>query len=128
MIFNKSLATSDGDLMVIYHDDFHHKVRRLQRKEPRLWQLIFSGLRTALDGGRKDEIPGLGGWIKIRLPAPSLGIGKRGGFRLVFLYLKIGKTVYLGQVYFKREKPDLSPFEKSQLLDAAKAIKAAFRK
>jgi hypothetical protein len=56
-------------------------------------------------------IPGSGGARKLRFAPPSLGRGKRGGARVVFLMLHIGQMIVLIEIYAKGERADISADE-----------------
>ena len=55
-------------------------------------------------------IPGSGGVRKMRCPAK--GKGKRGGARIIYLYVVIAARIYLLRCYSKNAKTDLTPDEK----------------
>lgn len=63
--------------------------------------------------GGGDVIPGAGGARKLRWAAK--GKGKRGGARIVYLYVVIAASVYLLRCYAKNVKTDLTADEKKQL-------------
>jgi hypothetical protein len=63
------------------------------------------------DGG--DVIPGTGGARKMRWAAK--GKGKRGGARVIYLYLVIDARIYLLRCYSKNVKTDLTADEKKDL-------------
>ena len=54
-------------------------------------------------------IPGSGSLRKLRWADPSRGKGKRGGLRLIYLYLPEFERILLIDVYGKDEQDDLSP-------------------
>jgi hypothetical protein len=68
-------------------------------------------------------IPGAAGARKLRWAAK--GKGKRGGARVIYLYLVIAARVYLLRCYAKNVRTDLSPDEKKQLLQIAAHLKGA---
>ena len=107
---------------LVYTEEFVRQVKRLSKKEPRLWDLIRIGVALELIKNRRTKIPGLDGWAKCRLPSPSQKSGKSGGYRLIFLYLISYSRVYLGEVYSKREQKDLSPYQKIRLKAYAQSI------
>jgi len=63
----------------------------------------------------------------MRVAVPSLRIGKRGGYRLVYRVEHIDELVYvvLLNVYFKGDKPDLSEAEYSVVEQDAEEILAS---
>lgn len=54
-----------------------------------------------------DVVPGTGGLRKLRIAAS--GRGKRGGSRLVYLYVRVRFRVYLMAVFSKTDYTDISP-------------------
>jgi len=68
-----------------------------------------------------DVIPGSGGARKLRWAAK--GRGKRGGARIVYLYVVIAARVYLMRCYAKNIKTDLTADEKKQLRQIAAHLK-----
>jgi hypothetical protein len=84
---------------------------------------VLEEIRTTIVHDALTRIPGLGGWSKGRVAAPKMNIGKSGGFRVVFLFLKVRGLVYLAAVYFKSEKADLTASEKQALARFAACVK-----
>jgi len=70
-----------------------------------------------------NVIPGSGGVRKLRWAAK--GKGKRGGARIVYLYVVIAARIYLLRCYAKNAKTDLTPDEKKQLRQIAAHLKGA---
>lgn len=68
-----------------------------------------------------DVIPGSGGVRKLRWPAK--GKGKRGGARIIYLYVVISARIYLIRCYAKNVKTDLTADEKKQLQQIAAHLK-----
>ena len=62
-------------------------------------------------------IPGAGGARKLRWAAK--GKGKRGGARIIYLYVVIGACVYLLRYYSKNVKTNLTAAEKKELRQIA---------
>ncbi len=60
-----------------------------------------------------DVIPGAGGARKLRWAAK--GRGKRGGARIIYVYVVIAERVYLLRCYSKNVKTDLTVDEKKEL-------------
>lgn len=60
-----------------------------------------------------DVIPGAGGVRKLRWPAK--GKGKRGGARIIYIYIVIAASIYLLRCYAKNVKTDLTEREKKEL-------------
>jgi hypothetical protein len=70
-----------------------------------------------------DVIPGSGGVRKLRWAAK--GKGKRGGARIIYLYVVIAARVYLIRCYAKNVKTDPAADEKNQLRQIAAHLKGA---
>jgi hypothetical protein len=70
-----------------------------------------------------DLIPGSGGIRKLRWAAK--GKGKRGGARIIYLYVVVAARIYLMQCYAKNVKTDLTADEKRQLRQVAAHLKGA---
>jgi len=68
-----------------------------------------------------DVIPGAGGVRKLRWPAK--GRGKRGGARIIYIYVLIAARVYLLRCYAKSIKTDLTADEKKELRQIAAHLK-----
>ena len=68
-------------------------------------------------------MPGCGGLRKVRCGDPSSGKGKRGGLRIIYLYVPEAFRIDLIDVYGKDEKDDLSPHEKKLLARLAAATR-----
>ena len=72
-----------------------------------------------------DIVAGTGGVRKLRWG--MRGGGKHGGARVLHLYLKNRTTVWLLDIYSKREKLDLSPSDVAAIKLAVMTIKNADR-
>lgn len=70
-----------------------------------------------------DVIPGSGGVRKLRWAAK--GKGKRGGARIIYLYVVIAARIYLIRCYAKNVKTDLTADEKKDLRQIAAYLKGA---
>ena len=70
-----------------------------------------------------SAIPGAGGARKLRWAAK--GKGKRGGARVIYVYVVIAARVYLMRCYAKSVKTDLTPAEKGELRQIAAHLKGA---
>jgi hypothetical protein len=75
----------------------------------------------ALDPEGGDLIPGTGGLRKRRIPLA--GRGKRGGARVITLYVGENFPVYAVLLYAKNERADLSAARKKQLYRIVSEIK-----
>jgi hypothetical protein len=71
--------------------------------------------------GAGDVIPGSGGVRKLRWAAK--GKGKRGGARIIYLYILVAARIYLIRCYAKSVKTDLTAEEKKQLRQIAAYLK-----
>ena len=81
---------------------------------------VIVSIAAEPDGG--DLIQGGGGLRKRRIPLP--GRGKRGGARVITLYLGDRFPVYAVFVYAKNERSNLSPRQRKALSQAVEGIKA----
>src|SRR4051812_254394 len=70
-----------------------------------------------------DVIPGAAGARKLRWAAK--GKGKRGGARIIYLYVVIAARIYLLRCYAKNMKTDLTEDEKKELRQIAAHLKGA---
>ena len=68
-----------------------------------------------------DVIPGTGGARRLRWGAK--GKGKRGGARIIYIYVVIAASVYLIRCYAKEIKTDLTAGEKKELRQIADRLK-----
>ena len=68
-----------------------------------------------------DVIPGTGGARRLRWGAK--GKGKRGGARIIYIYVVIAASVYLIRCYAKNVKTDLTAGEKKELRQIADRLK-----
>jgi hypothetical protein len=68
-----------------------------------------------------DVIPGAGGARKLRWAAK--GKGKRGGARIIYLYVMIATRIYLLRGYSKNVRTDLTADEKKDLRQIAAHLK-----
>lgn len=84
---------------------------------------VIAAIALAPEGG--DLIPGAGGLRKRRVRLP--GRGKRGGARVITLYLGEGHPVYAVFIYAKNERADLSPNQRRLLLRLVDDIKSQAR-
>lgn len=94
----------------------------------------YSGLQQELmdQPNKGDVMLGCGGLRKVRTADPKRGQEKRGGARVVYLYVPQAKWFYMLDIYGKHEKDDLSSAEKkvlAQLVDELKrqALEAVHR-
>jgi hypothetical protein len=65
-------------------------------------------------------VAGTGGVRKLRVPLP--GRGKRGGARVMYLYVDVRGRVYFLLAYAKNQQVDLTPVQKKALRTMAKQL------
>jgi hypothetical protein len=70
-----------------------------------------------------DVVQGSGGVRKLRWAAK--GKGKRGGARIIYLYVVIAARIYLLRCYAKNVRTDLAADEKRELRQIAAHLKGA---
>lgn len=70
-------------------------------------------------------MPGCGGLRKVRYMDPRRGKGKRGGLRVIYLFIPEQDWIFLLDIYGKDEKDDLTGEEKKVLARLATRIKEA---
>ncbi len=68
-------------------------------------------------------MPGCGGLRKIRRVDSKRGKGKRGGVRVIYLYIANTKWFYMIDIFDKDEKDDLTSAEKKMLSKLAAQLK-----
>jgi len=68
-----------------------------------------------------DVIPGAGGARKLRWAAK--GKGKRGGARIIYLYVVVAARIYLLRCYSKNVRTDLIADEKKEVRQLAAHLK-----
>ena len=68
-------------------------------------------------------MPGCGGLRKIRIADPKRGKGKRGGARVIYLYVPEAKWFFMLDIYGKDEQDDLSPAQKKTLAQLINELK-----
>lgn len=73
-----------------------------------------------------NVIPGLGRLRKVRHGAK--GRGKRGGARIIYLFLPIRGVIYLFYAYTKGDIEDMSAHQKTRLSKAVEEIKKHYEK
>ena len=68
--------------------------------------------------------PETGGLRKARMADPARGIGKRGGFRVHYLWLPRRRHIHFMSIYSKRRQGALSPVEKRALRRLVEAFES----
>jgi hypothetical protein len=86
--------------------------------------LVIAEIAAVPDGG--DLIQDAGGLRKRRIGLP--GRGKRGGARVITLFLGEEFPVYAVFIYAKNERADLTPAQKRELARLVRDIKAQAQK
>src|SRR5687768_9430735 len=76
---------------------------------------------------RGDVIQGCGGLRKVRWRDPKRGKGKRGGLRIIYLYVLDIYMVGILDVYDKDETDDLTADQRKALSEAAERVREQFR-
>lgn len=75
------------------------------------------------DPQKGTAMPGCGGLRKIRTADPRRGKGKRGGTRIIYLYVPEAKWFFMIDIYDKDEQENLSAAEKKELAILAEEFK-----
>ncbi|HKV39786.1 MAG TPA: type II toxin-antitoxin system RelE/ParE family toxin [Blastocatellia bacterium] len=76
-----------------------------------------------LDATRGDIVPGTNGIRKARIGDPAKKLGKRGGYRYLYLYIEHRGRIFLLYLYAKRAAADVSPAQKKVLAELVESIK-----
>ncbi len=109
------------NLLFIEATRFTERIQQL-RAEANLWALEDL---LCQDPEKGDVIQAAGGFRKIRMGLP--GRGKRGGCRVIYLYVKSASRVYFVYIYPKNEEVDLSADQKKTLKQVAHSIYEAVK-
>ena len=99
-------------------ETFQKCVKILKKKYRRIKEDLVGMIQILKKNPRiGDPVPGWNKKIwKIRTGSSDIKKGKRGGFRVIYLWKAREFKVYLLAVYFKGEKEDLSKKEIEELL------------
>ena len=91
---------------------------------------VFRELQRILiqDPERGDLIRGTGGIRKVRVPDAKRGIGKSGGWRIIYYLVTRTMRIYLLAAYPKSTKIDLTAREKSGLAAMVRVLDAEERR
>lgn len=77
-----------------------------------------------MDNPAKGAVmPGCGGLRKVRTADPKRSKGKRGGARVIYLYVSEAKWFFMLDIYGKDERDDLTSDEKRELSQLAAEFK-----
>ena len=104
-------------MRVIALPEFRARSRRLLSDEERAEFVDYIGANP--ESGK--VIPGLKGVRKVRWGRGNLG--KRGGVRIIYLYVVVKSTVYLLTIYAKAHQADLTAAQKKAILVAVATLK-----
>jgi mRNA-degrading endonuclease RelE of RelBE toxin-antitoxin system len=98
---------------------FERSAKRLARKYPHFKDDLRVLLRRLTeDPFHGTAIPGFQHHVwKVRLGSTDMRVGKRGGFRIIYVVRRDTQTIYLVFAYPKSEKADVSPAEIESLLE-----------
>ncbi|MBW1800232.1 MAG: hypothetical protein JRJ85_05825 [Deltaproteobacteria bacterium] len=99
-------------------ETFQKSIKILKKKFRRVKDDLSSLIQLLTDDPTiGDPIPGWNKEIwKVRAASSDIKKGKRGGFRLIYVWAAGESKVYLLIAYFKGEKPDISKRELEDLL------------
>lgn len=104
-------------MRVVALPEFLNRSRRLLSDEERTAFADYIGAHP--ESGK--VIPGLGGVRKVRWGRGNSG--KRGGVRIVYLYVVVKSTIYLVTIYAKAQQTDLTPEQRKGILRGLAALK-----
>src|SRR5579862_926271 len=104
------------NLLFIESTRFTERIQEL-RAEPNLWKLQSV---LCQNPEADDMIQGTGGFRKIRMGLP--GRGKRGGCRIIYVYIKRASRVYFVYLYPKNEEVDLDADQRNSLKQISREI------
>ena len=104
-------------MRVVALPEFLARAERLLSDQERAEFIDYIG--TNPESGK--VIPGLKGVRKVRWGRASQG--KRGGVRVIYLYVVVKSTVYLLTIYAKAQQVDLTPAQKKAILGAVATLK-----
>lgn len=99
-------------------DTFHKSVKALKKKYPRVKDDLLGQVKVLeQDPSAGDPIPGWNKEIwKVRVSSSDVRKGKRGGFRLIYLWKADAIEIYLLVAYFKGEQTEITKKEIEALL------------
>ena len=95
------------------------QLQKFKAEATELIEAVAAYLIDYPDAG--DVIPGAGGARKLRWAAK--GKGKRGGARIIYLYVVIAAHIYMLRCYAKNVRADRTPDEKKELRQIAAHLK-----
>ena len=83
-------------------------------------------LSLALDPEAGDVMAGTGGCRKLRWADRKRGKGKRGGIRVIYVYIARASVVGLIGAYAKNEKENLTSEDKKSILKIARWLEESY--
>lgn len=94
------------------------ELRRLVRKYPAVLNEVDKFLSTLENDERPgDKIPNVGYDVyKVRLKNPSAGMGKSGGFRVIY-YVRLADHIVLLTIYSKSQQSDISAEQLRRIIE-----------
>jgi mRNA-degrading endonuclease RelE of RelBE toxin-antitoxin system len=100
-------------------ETFQKSIKALKKKYPHVKDDLLNQIKTLeKDPATGDPIPGWNKEIwKIRVASSDAKKGKRGGFRLIYLWKAGEINIYLLAAYFKGEKTEITKNEIENLLN-----------
>ena len=108
---------------------FVESVQFNQRRKHYLSDEDFASIQADLVNRPRSGavIKGTGGIRKLRVQLPSRGRGKRGGARIIYLYLPDRSRIHLLLIYGKEHADDLTQEQRKTLKQLADSIRQSER-
>jgi len=99
-------------------ETFQKSIKALKKKYPHVKDDLLHQIKTLEnDPATGDPIPGWNKEIwKLRVASSDIKKGKRGGFRVIYLWKAGERTIYLLASYFKGEKAEITKNEIESLI------------
>jgi mRNA-degrading endonuclease RelE of RelBE toxin-antitoxin system len=99
-------------------ETFQKSIKALKKKYPKVKNDLLDYIKALEeDPSAGDPIPGWSKEIwKVRVASSDVRKGKRGGYRLIYLWKAGDTTIYLLSAYFKGEKTEITKKEIENLL------------
>lgn len=110
---------------VEYSAVFKRRIKKLSTKYPRIKQdlsnLIDQLEQGTFQGDKLQDYPAE--VYKVRVGSIDQKKGKRGGFRVVYIFVTIDKTAYLAEIYPKAKQENLTEKQKQEIKNFIKNIR-----